>query len=351
MKTLVTGATGLIGSYLAERLVARGYRVRALARPSSDTRVLDGLPIEWVHGDLRDFGSLRRATDQVDVVFHCAARMSDWGAMSDFYEDNVRGTRNLMEASLRAGVKRFVHTSSTGVLGLGAQHNAAEEGAYDGEGVYEETKVAAEQTALDFARSHGLPTIVVRPSWVLGPRARRHIPLMLDYIERGILLRVGNGNNVLTFVDPRDAAEGLILAAESPRAIGQIYHLTNGDQTHTQNDLYRILARELGARFPRIAVPYPVSLGVSWLVEKWALLWRFEDAPMCTPARVKFLGLTRTYSCAKAMRELGYRPAFTLEQSLADAVQWYRAERSQRAGGRVRAFVPQPRSASIEPRA
>lgn len=340
MQALVTGASGLIGSYLTEKLVERGWRVRLLLRASSDRRPLASMPVEIVPGDLRDPDSLVAATQGVDVVFHCAARMSDWGDLQDFYEDNVYGTVRLMAAAARAGVGRFIHTSSTGVLGLQAQHDATEDGTCHGEGAYEETKVAAERMALDMARATGLPTTIVRPSWVLGPRARRHIPLILDYMQRGILLVVGNGRNPLAFVDPRDCADGLILAAESPEAIGQIYHLTNGDQTATQSDLYEILARELDARPPWIHVPFGIALSVGWIAEKWAEMWRFADAPMSTSIRVKFLGRARSYSCAKAMRELGYRPRYSLEQSLKDAVAWYREEQTSRTDHRVPAFVP-----------
>jgi nucleoside-diphosphate-sugar epimerase len=346
MKALITGATGLIGSYLAEKLIAENHQVRVLIRPESDRAVLKGLPVEYANGDLRNRASLDRAVEGVDVVFHAAARMSDWGDIRDFYEDNVQGTLNLMRASLGAGVKRFVHTSSTGVLGLGAQHNSTEEGPYDGEGVYEVTKVEAEKTAVAFGREHPqLPVTVIRPSWTLGPRARRHIPLILDYLQRGILLVIGNGRNVLTFVDPRDVADAMLLAAENPAAAGQTYHITNGDQTHTQRDCYAILARELGVKPPRIGLPFWLCMKVSWLVEKCAEIFRFADAPMCTPVRVKFLGLTRTYSCEKAQRELGYRPRYTLEQSLKDAVAWYREEQARREDGRVRAAVPKPRTA------
>jgi len=168
--------------------------------------------------------------------------------------------------------------------------------------------------------------------------------LILDYLQRGILMVIGSGRNRLTFVDPRDVADAMLLAAEKPEAAGQIYHITNGDQSRTQNDCYAILARALGARMPRIHLPFRICMIVAWVVEKWAQIFRFEDAPMCTPVRVKFLGLTRIYSCEKAFKELGYRPKYTLEQSLTDAVAWYRQEQAQQADGYLRAAVPKPRT-------
>lgn len=340
MKALVTGATGLIGSYLTEALVRDGHDVRVLARATSDMSVLAGLPVDVHRGDLRDLRAVERAVEGRSVVFHAAARMSDWGPKAEFYEDNVAATRRLLEASRAAGVQRFVHTSSTGVLGLKHHFGSTEDEPYEGEGAYEETKVASEQLALAFGRETGLPVTVIRPSWTLGPRARRHIPLILDYLERGILMMVGRGDNVLTFVDPRDVADAMILAAVTPAAAGQIYHITNGSDRHTQRDCYTLLARELGARPPRLWFPFPVALAGSWFVEMWAHLARWDDAPMCTPIRVKFLGRTRHYSCAKAMRELGYVPKYSFDDSLKDAVSWYRTEQARRTDGRVRAVVP-----------
>ncbi len=331
MNVLVTGATGLIGSFLCEALVRRGDKVAILARRQSDLSILEGLPLDVRYGDLRDEASLRAAVKGADVVIHTAARMSDWGPTKDFWEDNVYGTQRLMDACLLEGVKRFVHTSSTGVLGLKAHMDAREDEPLVGEGDYEETKVAAEQAVMRWHREKGLAATVVRPSWTLGPRARRHIPLLLNYLRQGTLMVIGSGRNVLTFVDPRDAAEGLILAATSPRAVGEIYQLTNGSRTNTQGECYRILAEELGVRPPRIHVPYVVAFAGSWVMEAVARLLRFEDAPLSTPIRVKFLGRTRHYSMEKARRELGYEPRYDLRQSLRDAVAWWRSTNEARA--------------------
>jgi 2-alkyl-3-oxoalkanoate reductase len=325
MKALVTGATGLIGSYTVESLLSHDHHVRILTRKTSDLGVIKNFPVEITYGDLRDPASLREAVAGVNVVFHSAARMSDWGDPKEFHADNIQGTQNLLEASLQAGVTRFIHVSSTGVLGLKAHKNAVEDEPYEGEGSYEETKVASEKLALDFYRKTGLPVTVIRPSWTLGPRARRHIPLLLNYLQRGILMGTGHGQNILTFVDPRDVADAMLLAAETPKAGGQIYHITNGETDNTQRRLYTILAKALQVAPPRIYVPFSVAMLMGWVMEKWAILFRWDDAPMCTPIRVKFLGRSRLYSCEKAKKELGYIPKYSLEQSLRDAVKWYQS--------------------------
>ncbi len=195
-------------------------------------------------------------------------------------------------------------------------------------GNYEESKARSEEIALEFHRERGLSVTVVRPCWSLGPRARRHIPLMVDYIGHGKLPILGRGDNVMSFVDPRDAAEAMVLAAERPEAAGQIYHVTNDDNSFTQAGLYGLVAEELGVAPPRTHVPLPLALLVGWVGEKWALLWRWDDAPMLTPLRVNFLARPRYFDCGKAKRELGYRPRFTLRESIRDAIAWYQEKKA-----------------------
>jgi nucleoside-diphosphate-sugar epimerase len=325
MKALVTGATGLIGSHLAEALVSHGIEVRVLVRPTSDLRDIKHLDVDVCHGDVRDPDSLRRATRGVEIVFHTAARMNDWGPWEEFFRDNVQGVRNLLEAANESNVHRFVHVSSTGVVGLGAFLDAREETPYDGEGNYERSKVESEQIALEYGKTRGLPVTVIRPCWTLGPRARRHIPLLITYLVQRKLIVAGTGRNILNFVDPRDAAEAMILASMKPVAVGQIYNVTNGSRTDRQIDLYRILAEELGVKPPRLYAPWTLGVVIGRAAEAWATARRWEDAPMITPIRSKFLGRNRHFSCEKARRELGYQPRFTLRQSLRDAVSWYRA--------------------------
>ena len=336
MRALVTGSTGLLGSFLVEALRAEGHEVRALARPTSDLAPLRELGIEVVFGDLGDAASLKRAVGGAEVIFHTAARMNDWGPWEVFHRENVLGTRHLLDAALAHGVERFVHVSSTGVTGLDPVLDVDESAPYSAEGHYEESKVASEQVVLDYQRTRGLPAVVVRPCWTLGPRARRYIPLMIQYLERGQLVVLGSGRNRLSFVDPRDAVAAMVLAAEAPAAVGQIYHVTNGSREETQLDLFRLLAEELGVPPPRLHLPFAAAYLAGWIGERWALARRWDDAPMLTPVRVKFVGLARTFDISKARRELGYEPRFGLGQSLRDAVAWYReAERPAPYNARV----------------
>jgi 2-alkyl-3-oxoalkanoate reductase len=341
MLALVTGATGLIGSHLVEALEKRGDRVRVLVRRTSDLSEIAHTRAQKFYGDVTDPASLAPAVAGVDVVFHTAARMNDWGPWPWFLEQNVIGTGNLADASLAAGVSRFVHVSSTGVTGLHALRGADETFPYAPEGHYEESKVQSEQLVLRYHRERRLPAVIVRPCWTLGPRARRHIPLMVEYLSKRKLMYLGSGSNLISVVDPRDVAQGLILAATEPRAAGQIYHLTNGSHTDTQAECYRLVCEFLGVKPPRMSVPFPIALALGWIAEKWALWRDWDDAPMLTPVRVKFLALDRHLLCEKAKRELGYRPRYTLRESLRDAVAWNTKRLSREAYGYALAAAPQ----------
>jgi nucleoside-diphosphate-sugar epimerase len=323
MKALVTGATGCIGSHLAEELIHQGHEVRALVRKSSNLSEIQHLPMEFFDGDITDGKAVRRAVAGVDVVFHTAARMNDWGPWKIFHEQNIAGTQNLLAAGVEAGIKRFVHTSSTGVTGLGALFGTTEDAPYKPQGHYEESKVESEKLVIRYCREKGLSYTIVRPCWTLGPRARRHVPLMIEYLRSGKFKILGNGKNVLSFVDPRDAASAMVLAGTSPRAQGQIYHITNDIHTVTQEDFYAIFCAYLKVKPPSLHVPFGLAYVISWFMETWAEWRNWDDAPMLTPVRVGFLGRNRDFSCEKAKNELGYSPRYRLEESLRDAVVWY----------------------------
>jgi nucleoside-diphosphate-sugar epimerase len=147
--------------------------------------------------------------------------------------------------------------------------------------------------------------------------------LLIEYLKSGKFKILGNGRNVLNFVDPRDAAHAMYLAAMAPNAASQLYHITNDSHANTQEDLYQMVSAQLNCRPPSLHVPFTLALGVSWIMERWAEWRKWDDAPMLTPVRVKFLGLNRDFSCEKAKRELGYKPKFSLQQSLVEAVGWY----------------------------
>src|SRR3954464_13028710 len=201
---LITGATGFVGSHLAEACVGRGLTVRALARPGSDVALLERLGAAVCRGDLADAASVPAALDGADVVFHTAAKVGDWGPVEEYRAVNVGGLRNLLEACKGRPLKRFVHFSSLGVYAARHHHGTDEteplpKRHIDG---YTQTKTEAEQLALQYQREHGVPVVVLRPGFIYGPRDRTLMPKVIANL-RGRTLRylgVGGGRRALNTI-------------------------------------------------------------------------------------------------------------------------------------------------------
>jgi nucleoside-diphosphate-sugar epimerase len=221
---LVTGARGQLGSHIAEQLRAAGLPVRGLLRPGKNDAFLRDLGVEIVHGDLCDADALRRAMDGVDVVYNCAARVSDWGAWSLFEQEAIGPARATSSPpATPQAFQRLLHVSSISVYGhpkLGPGESITEETPL-GQGFwmwdyYPRAKLLAEQIAWEFAR-----TTVVRPCWIYGPRDQIAMKRLLPGLLAGKVPVIGRGDNLLNILYAGDVAAGAILAAQHPGAVGQ----------------------------------------------------------------------------------------------------------------------------------
>ncbi|MBM3572625.1 MAG: NAD-dependent epimerase/dehydratase family protein, partial [Alphaproteobacteria bacterium] len=227
--SLVTGATGFVGSAVARALLAAGHRVRALARPGSDRGNLDGLAIELYEGRLEDRESLERAVAGATALFHVAADYRLWVPDPDaMLATNVAGTRALMEVAQAAGVRRIVYTSSVAALGLHADGRPADEttpsSLADMVGPYKRSKFLAEEAVRALVRERGLPAVIVNPSTPIGPRDIKPTPtgrVVLEAARGNMPAYVDTGLN-LVHVD--DVAAGHLLAFDHGR-VGERYIL------------------------------------------------------------------------------------------------------------------------------
>lgn len=330
MKTLVTGGTGLIGSHLAECLVAQGDEVRVLARARSDVSHLRTLGVEIVCGDLEDPGSLERALEGIEVVQHNAARVSDWGRWRDFAGVAIDGTRSLLEAAERAGVSRFVHMSSAGVYGLRRIRGRRVDETTRTQrpplsDSYARSKILSERLVLRHARRGGLGVTVLRPTFVYGPRDRAVLPRVVRLLQEGRLVVAGRGDNPLHLIHAADVAEAAARAGRTASAAGRIYVL-DGRKQIGQREFLVAVAKEVGARPPVRSLPLPVLWGLAVAEEALSRVSSREKGPSRTRYLVAFCGGEAYFDTSRAERELGFKPRVEVREGLASTLaRWSRA--------------------------
>ena len=338
MNVLVTGATGLVGASVAGELLARGHRVRALARPTSDLSNLDLTRVEVALGDVLDRGSVEAALAGCDAVVHVAGVADLGGEKKRLYAINAGGVEVVLGAALAAGVKRAVLTSSTAVLG-GAQTPRVmdEETTSSAETIgldYFLSKKMGEETALDLA-SRGLPLVVVRPSFVLGPGDVNlsSASIVMSLAKQRLPVYVQGG---ASFADVRDVARGHAEALERGR-VGETYIL--GGQNLTMDEMVGRTCRMAGVKAP-LRIPYRLA---SAAIRAMGLLSGFGGPPpVIHPDLLRASALYTFVTSAKAQRELGYtiRP---FDQSVRDTLRWYLAK------GKLRATTPELVALAAQP--
>jgi dihydroflavonol-4-reductase len=322
MKALVLGAAGFLGSNLVRALLAHGQQVRTLARPTSNTRTLDGLDVERVVGDVRDPDSLARACAGVQVIYQTASYYPPQTIPANAATTQaLLETQNLLTAARRAAVTRLVFTSTLTTIGFPANGGLATEACpfkpLFPNNPYLIAKAAMENLVLDAART-GLPAVVVNPTACFGPYdskptsgtqilmiARRLMPLYL----------AGRVNAI----DVRDVAEGMVRAAERGRP-GERYIL--GNWNTTQKELNALIARLAGVMAPLAPVPFPLARYGTKALER--ALQTVLRRPSPVPSFfVEILPHMQHYDCSKAIRELDY-PRSPVETAIRDAIQWFR---------------------------
>jgi dihydroflavonol-4-reductase len=336
MKTLVTGATGFLGSHVARELASRGESVRVLVRPSSNLRALEGIPTERIRGDLRDRASLERALEGVRRVYHVAADYRLWARdPREIYESNVTGTQNLLDASRRAGVEKFIYTSTVATVAVprdGALPNE-ETRTSIGEmiGHYKRSKFEAEQCALGAAKD-GLPVVIVNPTTPVGPGDWKPTPtgkIIVDFLNGRMPGYVDTG---LNFVPVEDCAQGHLLAADRGR-VGERYIL--GGANLTLKQMLDFLASVSGRRAPRWKFPHALAYAAGCIDTAVArLLGREPQIPL---EGVRMSRHKMFVDASKAGREFGFAPG-PIEAALARATAWYESN-GYVAAGRAQAVA------------
>ena len=324
---LVTGATGFVGSHVAEALVARGDAARTIARPGSDTTLLDRLGATIVRGDLTDPEAAKRAAEGVDAIIHCGAKVGDWGPVADYRAVNVEGLRSLLDTTLGRPVSRFVLVSTLGVYAARHHYGTDEteplpDSHIDG---YTQSKVEAERLALQYHRKQHIPVTILRPGFVYGPRDRSVLPRLVNRLRERTVIYIARGRYALNTTYVGNLVDAILLAVDSPAAIGEVFNITDGEFV-TKRRFFESVADGVGVPRPRGSVPVWLARIVANWRENVFRRKNKPHPPRATQAQLKFAGLNLDFSIAKARTKLGYTPRVTFDDGIRQAIEWYRGQ-------------------------
>jgi len=326
LKAFVTGATGFLGSHVARILSDGGAELRLLVRPTSNLKNLEGLKAETAIGDLRDAASLEKAISGCDTVFHVAADYRLWVKdPNEMYRSNVEGTRALLEAARKNGVRRVVYTSSVATIGFTGNGEDTDEDSpvslADMIGHYKRSKFMGEQIAMEAGRN-GMNVVTVNPTTPIGEQDVKPTPtgrIVLDFLKRKFPAYVETGLNL---VDVRECARGHISAMQRGTS-GERYIL--GGENLTLKQILDKLGEITGLPSPRVKLPYFFAFATGVVDE--AITGRLMGRePRATVDTVRMGKKKMFASSAKAQRELEWR-IISVDGALRRAVEWFRANR------------------------
>lgn len=314
LRALVTGASGFIGGRLAERLATEeGVLVQAMVRNTKKAERLKKLPLEIVEADLTSPSSLGKAVAGCDLVFHCAAVVRETGARHEFMQTNVEGTRNLLTACSKEGVKKFIHFSSVAVYGLNPPDGADETTPVHPCGnLYCDTKIEAEKAVVEFHHQKKLPIVVIRPANVYGPHSNPWTVRPMELVNSGEMLLINGGTGLCNYVYIDNLLDASLAATKREELSGEIYLISDGDAVPWKIffGYYAAMAAKPKIRSVPKWLAHLIGLGM----EMGA---RFTGKPpKFTREAVKFLTRRARFSIEKAKRDLGYQPRYSLEEGM-----------------------------------
>jgi nucleoside-diphosphate-sugar epimerase len=322
-KIFITGASGFIGSHVLQACLDKGYLVRALVLPNDpEIQSLKDKNVEVFLGDIRNFEEVQHAMgDKIDIVFHCAAMVTDWGKKEIFEQVMIQGTENVCKAASKIGVSRFVKISTNDVFGLDESKILDETSPLTKwNEPYSDTKIAAEEVAWKYFREENLPVTMVYPCWVYGPGDKTFVPLLADAILKEEMLFMRRNAIVWpTYVE--NLVDLLMLIATHENAVGNGYLVHDGTST-TLEIFTNHVAKSIGGKEVKKRIPYALAYFVAFVLEfVWKLLGK-KERPLLTTYTVKNLGSRLRFSIDKAKCELNWTPNISHQEGLERTMQW-----------------------------
>ena len=319
----ITGATGFVGSHVAERVRQRGDVARCLVRASGDTSFLKSIGAEIVVGELTDADVLKPALVGVDVVVHSAAKVGDWGPVEEYRKVNVEGLRALLDAVKGQPISRFVDISSLGVYEARHHYGTDETEPLPASHIdgYTQSKVEAETLALEYHRKHGVPVTVLRPGFIYGPRDRSVLPRLVERLNAGSVVYIARGQHALNTTFVGNLVDAILIAATHPAAVGEVFNITDGEFV-SKRKFFEAVADGMGLPRPKRNIPLLLAKVLAKWRERSFRRRNSPTPPRLTQAVLKFAGLNLDYSISKARTVLGYSPRVGFEDGMKQAIAW-----------------------------
>jgi dihydroflavonol-4-reductase len=318
---LVTGATGFIGINLVHALLEKGYKVACLVRNTSNTRILQNLPVQLLEGDLHDLSAIRALGTSLHTVYHTAGAIKA-PDRNRFFQINQAGTRNLLEtlAQTNPGLHRFIYISSLAAAGPStANRPRTEEETSTPISWYGESKLAAENEVLHFKNT--FPVTILRPSAVYGPYDKE-IFLIFRMIKLGCLITPGRHVRQFSLIHVSDLVNALIKAGESTDPTGGIYHISR-PEIYLWEDVGHAIARELGKSFHRISLPEWMAKSAGIAGDFWTNITK-RTASINSQKVRELLEPSWLCDSSRAQGQLGFNPTIDLESGIRSTIRWYK---------------------------
>lgn len=326
MKAFVTGANGFIGSNLVKGLIAKGNSVTGLILPGTNTKNIEDLGCEIIKGNMLKVQDFEKHLDGIDVIFHLAAKVSDWGRWDDFYKINVEATKNLINSAIKHKVKRFVFVSSLAIHKPRGYTNGNENAPRDNRNFhYALSKIMIEDYLKECYQKNLIEVVIIRPGvFPFGPEDRTSFYKIARALERGLFGYVNGGKALLCTAYVENLVNGMILAGESEKAKGETY-IIGDDVRITWKELIELFVKYLKVKPPVIDLPYFIVKPISALMEGAYKIVRSSEPPPLTLYRVSLVARDFYFSSAKAKIELRYKPIVDLEEGVRRTVDWFRS--------------------------
>ncbi len=321
MKVFVTGGTGFIGGHLVHELIKRGFIIRVLARNEEKARILFNRDVEIIKGDILNDSLLEKVLAGIDVVVHLASIINIGNVPENYYyRINVEGTENLLKACSKAGVKRFVFSSSVNVYPPVSPKILTEESPCAPDEILGRTKLEAENLLINFCREVGIEFIILRISRVYGPRDLSLLKLF-QQIGSNFFLMLGKGKGFIQPVFVGDVVNAIILSMTKRNVINQTFIIA-GSEVFTKKDFCNEIAKVMGKKIPALYLPIPLAMPFIYIFEKISVL--FGKNPSISRRRARFFLTSQFFNIQKAKHILDFEPETNIREGLKATVDWYK---------------------------